>query len=224
MRLLLVEDEDDLASAVTAALSARGFLVDTAGSVDETYAALAQVSYKAVILDRRLPDGDGLDILPSIRKLPARPGVLVLTALGDLEDTVSGLNAGADDYLSKPFETVELVARLQALLRRPAFSGDPIIEVGGLAYDVLHREASVWGTPMALPRRELLLLDALVRRAGRAVSREHLDEAVYGFSDEVQTEALKPHVSRLRRKLKDHKAGVAILALRGIGYMIREDN
>ena len=223
MRILLVEDEDDLAFAMTVALNAQGFLVDTAGAVDEARTALQLILYSAVILDRTLPDGDGLDLLPSIRSLAARPGVLVLSAPGEPEETISRLTAGTDDYLSKPVETVELVARLQALFRRRAPSEKRIVAVGGLAYDIILREASVHGLPLRLPRRERLLLDALIRRAERVVSREHLHEAVFDSGEDVSAEAIKAHISRLRRRLTERQADVRIIALRGAGYMMREE-
>lgn len=221
MRLLLVEDEDELAAALIAALVARDFVVDRVGTVEEAHEAIRQVGYRAVVLDRRLPDGDGLTLLATLRRLPAAPPVLVLTALEGVEQTVSGLDAGADDYLAKPFEVAELAARLRALLRRPPTPGRTVIKVAELVYDTAHREATIQGEPLPLPRRELAVLEILVRRAGRVVTREQLDEAVYGFDDEVQPEAIKPHISRLRRRLELREAGVVILALRGIGYMLK---
>jgi two-component system OmpR family response regulator len=147
--------------------------------------------------------------------------IIVLTARGDLADRVAGLDTGADDYLGKPFAIEELLARLRAVLRRPSDMPTEILQLGQLTYSAEHRQASVAGVVMTLPRRELLVLETLLRRSGRTVARSALEEAVYGFDDEIQSNALDTHVSRLRRRLADADAGVEIHAIRGIGYLIR---
>jgi DNA-binding response OmpR family regulator len=169
-----------------------------------------------------LPDGDGLSLIPKLRASGNIVPVLVLTARGDLADRVAGLDNGADDYLAKPFAFEELLARLRALLRRPAHVQSDIVRVGRVAFDFVHREASIGGTPLEMPRRELLVLEALVRRMGRMVQRSSLMEAVFGLDDDVQPNALDTHISRLRRKLGDADAGVTINGVRGVGYLLRE--
>jgi DNA-binding response OmpR family regulator len=175
-----------------------------------------------VLLDRQLPDGDGLTLIPKLRARANGVPIIVLTARGDLADRIAGLDDGADDYLVKPFAIEELLARLRAVLRRPAGVQSHVIRAGRLAFDFSHREASAGGTPLDLPRRELLVLEALLRRLGRTVLRSTLEEAVYSFDDEIQSNALDTHVSRLRRKLADAQAGVEIHGIRGVGYLLKQ--
>ena len=179
-------------------------------------------NYDAILLDRQLPDGDGLSLVPKLRAGGSTTPVLVLTAQGDTSDKVDGLDIGADDYLAKPFAFEELLARLRALFRRPAAVQSQTIRAGRLAFDVGHREAAIRGEPLALPRRELLVLEALMRRMGRMVQRSSLMEAVFGLDDEIQSNALDTHVSRLRRKLAEADSGVTINGIRGVGYLLRE--
>jgi DNA-binding response OmpR family regulator len=175
-----------------------------------------------LLLDRQLPDGDGLLLIAALRADGNPLPVLVLTARGDLADRVAGLEDGADDYLGKPFAFEELLARLRVLLRRPTTLQARVVRVGRLSFDFTHQEASVDGKHLEMPRRELLVLSALVRRMGRMVLRSFLMEAVFGLDDEIQSNALDTHVSRLRRKLADADAGVIINGIRGFGYLLRE--
>ncbi|MDQ0470552.1 response regulator transcription factor [Labrys wisconsinensis] len=222
MRVLLVEDEPEMVSALRAALIRHDMIVDRAPSLAEAKATLAEGVHDAVLLDRQLPDGDGLSLIPILRASGNAVPVLVLTARGDLVDRVAGLDNGADDYLGKPFAFEELLARLRALLRRPAHVQSDIVRVARLSFDFGHSEVSVEGKPLEMPRRELLVLEALVRRMGRMVLRSFLMEAVFGLDDEIQSNALDTHVSRLRRKLADADAGVTINGIRGVGYLLRE--
>jgi len=222
MRLLLVEDEPELARGTAARLVADGYVVDQAPTLGEAIAAVMGAPYRAVLLDRRLPDGDGLSLLPVLRTRPSPPPAILLTALDDVPDRVAGLDAGAEDYLIKPYAYEELAARLRVLMRRAPDGGQvPAVELGRLRYDPAARELSVNGVALALPRRELAILDALMRRSGRVVMREHLDAQVYGYDDEISSNALEAHVSRLRRRLAEARAGVIVHGVRGVGYMVR---
>lgn len=222
MRVLLVEDEPEMASALRAALGRHGMVVDHAASLAEARAFLDTDVHDVVVLDRRLPDGDGLALIGPLRAAGGTVPVLVLTARTDLAERVSGLDTGADDYLGKPFAFEELLARLRALVRRPSQIQADTVRAGQLVFDFTHREASVGPQVLALPRRELLVLEALARRLGRMVQRTALMEAVFGLDDEIQSNALDTHVSRLRRKLAEAAAGVTIDGIRGVGYLLRE--
>lgn len=222
MRILLVEDQPEMASALRVALTRHDIVIDHAPDLSEAEIIVADGNYDAVVLDRRLPDGDGLSLIPKLRAAGNTVPVLVLTARGDLADRIAGLDSGADDYLAKPFAFEELLARLRAILRRPAGVRSDTVRLGRLCVDLAHREASIDGTVLDMPRRELLVLETLVRRMGRMVQRASLMEAVFGLDDEVQPNALDTHISRLRRKLTDAGAGVTINGIRGVGYLLRE--
>jgi two-component system, OmpR family, response regulator len=190
--------------------------------LDDARVAARQAAYDLIVLDRRLPDGDGLSIVPTLRAL--RPGVriLVLSALDSLDDTVSGLNAGADDYLAKPFRGPELIARIRASLRRPGPDAQTLLTLGNLSIDPITRQVAIRGEPVSLHRRELALLGALMSHAKRVVSREVLLDEVYGLQAEVQPHTLDTLVWRLRRRLRRFEPGVTIHLSRGLGYMIVE--
>jgi DNA-binding response OmpR family regulator len=222
MRILLVEDEAEMAAALASALKRYDMVVDHVPTLAEAEEAIAADVHGAVLLDRQLPDGDGLALIPKLRARADGVPIIVLTARGELTDRIEGLDSGADDYLAKPFAVEELLARLRAVLRRPAGMQPDIAKAGRLAFDFGHREASVDGRPLDLPRRELLVLETLVRRLGRTVLRAALEEAVYSFDDAVQSNALDTHVSRLRRKLADVDAGIEIHGIRGVGYLLRQ--
>jgi DNA-binding response OmpR family regulator len=222
MRILLVEDEVEMAAALASALKRYDMVVDRVQNLAEAEEAIAADVHGAVLLDRQLPDGDGLTLIPKLRARAEGVPIIVLTARGDLADRIAGLDGGADDYLAKPFAVEELLARLRAVLRRPVGLQSDVVRAGRLAFDFGHREASVDGTPLELPRRELLVLETLLRRMGRTVLRATLEEAVYNFDDEIQSNALDTHVSRLRRKLANANAGVEIHGIRGVGYLLRQ--
>jgi DNA-binding response OmpR family regulator len=222
MRVLLVEDELEMAAALGAALKRYDMVVDHVPTLAEADIAATNGIHSAVLLDRQLPDGDGLALIARLRARGVETPVIVLTARGALPDRVAGLDNGADDYLAKPFAVEELVARLRAVLRRPTQLSPTRVQIGRLSFDLTHREADVAGRPLELPRRELLVLEALVRRMGRTVLRSTLEEAVYSFDDEIQSNALDTHVSRLRRKLAESEAGVEVHGIRGVGYLLRE--
>jgi two-component system OmpR family response regulator len=221
MRLLLAEDEMEMASVLILALRNHDLIVDHVATLASAQEAIRLTIYDALLLDRHLPDGDGLALVTWMRRSGKAVPAIMLTAQGDLGDRVEGLDAGADDYLAKPFAIEELMARLRAVLRRPGVIETQKLRLGVLQLDLLNREAVVHERRLELPRRELLVLEALMRRAGRTVERGTLQEEVYGMDDEIQSNALDAHVSRLRRKLDDVAAGVEIHTIRGIGYLMR---
>lgn len=222
MRLLLVEDEPEMVAALRSALRRHDMVVDHAGTLAEAEMMAEPGIHDAILLDRRLPDGDGLSLIPRLRAAANHAPVIVLTARAGLADRVSGLDTGADDYLGKPFAVEELLARLRAVLRRPVELRHDVVKAGRLVFDIAHREVSIAGVRLDLPRRELLVLEALALRLGRMVQRPALMEAVFGLDDEIQSNALDTHVSRLRRKLSDLDSGVVINGIRGVGYVLQE--
>lgn len=221
MRALLVEDEPEMAALLARELAREGFAVDRAVAVEEASAALRLGSYALVLLDRRLGDGDGLSLVAEVHGTQPGAGIIVLSALGAVPDRVAGLDAGADDYLAKPFDMDELRARIRAALRRgrPA-AGMPPLRCGGLEYRAEGREFLVRGEPLLLRRRELALLEALVARARRVVRRDALVAQVYAFDEEPSENTLEAHLSRLRRRLEAVGAGVTIRPVRGVGYIL----
>lgn len=203
---------------LSAALTRRSCSVDLARTLEEAQDYLTLGAFDVIVLDRRLPDGDGLSLL---QNRPATP-VLVLTALTGSDQAIHGLESGADDYMAKPFDVDELFARIKALSRRSARPPLSAQTFGNLTFHPDTRSFSIYGAPLAMPRRQLLLLEALMRRAGQVVPHERLEQAVYALDDELGSEAMPPHVSRLRSRLVDANAGVTITAMRGVGYLLHE--
>ncbi|MBA8881805.1 response regulator transcription factor [Phyllobacterium myrsinacearum] len=222
MRVLLVEDEKEMVVALSNILTRQNMIVDAVATIEAAEHVLKDNVHDVVVLDRQLPDGDGLSLIQRLRARGQTIPVLVLTARGDLDDRVTGLQSGADDYLGKPFATEELLARLRALLRRPSGLIPDVAKIGGLEFDFAHREVWVMGERVEMPRREILVLEALMRRMGRMVQRATLMEAVFGMNDEIDSNALDTHISRVRRKLTEAGAGVTINGIRGLGYLLRE--
>ena len=220
MRILLVEDNGRLAEFVCQALKAGGFVVDVLSTLADAETALASIDFHVVILDLRLPDGDGMDLLKQIRQRGLKTPILVLTARDGIEDRVCGLNAGADDYVLKPFAMEELLARVRALLRRPDGVLGMGLECGKLFLDTATREVRVSGATIAVPRRETDLLEQLLRRAERVVPKRVLEDGLYGFDDEMSSNSVEALISRLRKRLAQSGADVAIHTLRGVGYML----
>ena len=222
MRILLVEDDPALAREIVRALEREHWPLDHVSSLADAFEAVIQFPYRAILLDRSLPDGDGIALIPAARLRPSRPSIIFLTARDEIADRIEGLDAGADDYLVKPFALEELLARIRAACRRPLAGMPPEpIEIGRLSFDPATREVRVGERPLVLPRRELALLELLVRRSGRVVQRTHLDAELYGFEAEVSANALETLVSRLRRRLEDAEAGLQLRTIRGVGYMLQ---
>lgn len=221
MRILVVEDEPEMARLIVNQVGRSGFIADHVSSLDYALEAMSLHSYSVALLDRRLPDGDGVSLLPIIRQMQPGVRILMLTAMDDVDEKIAGLDAGADDYLTKPFYIAELMSRIRASLRRPGWEAAPPILVGELSFDLFARVVSVAGQPVVFHRRELALLEALVRRVGRVAPRETLLEEIYGFDDDhLQSNVLDVLVSRLRRRLNDLEAGVNIHPIRGVGYLL----
>ncbi|MET4492136.1 response regulator [Bradyrhizobium sp. LA7.1] len=223
MRVLLVEDEARLVDLLRATLVDAGFVVDAMTSAGDARAALAVGVYDVVILDLGLPDGDGLDVLASARRGGKNMPILVLTARDAVEDRVRGLDAGADDYLVKPFATTELVARTKALLRRPGHALGTTLKAGNILFDTIGRDVRIHGDTLTLARQELSVLEHLMRRLGRVVPKAVLEEKLYGIDDELGSNAIPVHVHHLRRKLTESGATCAIHTVRGIGYLLTEE-
>jgi len=220
MRLLVIEDERELGELTAANLSRTGFTVDLCATLAEAEAAVRAASFDLMILDLGLPDGDGMTYLRTLRRNGSAMPVLILTARDAIEDRVEGLDAGADDYLLKPFAMPELLSRVKALLRRPRDSVGSCLETGNVIIDTTNRWAEIGGAPTPLTRREFAMLEALMRNENRVVSRSVLEDAVYGFDDEVGANALDVSVYRLRRRLEHAGAGVQIHTVRGVGYLL----
>jgi DNA-binding response OmpR family regulator len=220
---LLIEDEAELAEALATAMARRGIVIDHTMSIADASELIIQNTYEAVLLDRRLPDGEGLSFIPKMRLLGCIAPVIILTARNDPIERVEGLDGGADDYLGKPFLIDELLARLRAVLRRPPMIYNPQIIAGRMVIDTLQLSVTIAGNPLDLPRRELGVLVALAKRKEKTVLRSTLETAVYNYEEAIQSNALDSHISRLRKRLQDVGAGVAIHNIRGVGYLLKED-
>ena len=215
MRILLVEDDVDLADAVCSYLRAKAFVVDVVGRLDEARSALLTAQYSAILLDLHLEDGDGLELMPAVRALREQPAVIILTARDQVSDRIRGLDAGADDYLTKPYDPGELLARLRAVQRRSG-SGESVVQLGSLQIDLANDMVRRDGVPVVLTQKEWALLRVMAMRPERIHTREALQDALYGYEEEADSNTLEVFVSRLRRKLgREH-----IQTLRGLGYRL----
>ena len=222
MRILVVEDESKLATAVCDALRGASFCPDHAAMLGDARSLVSSVSYEAIVLDLALPDGDGLALLRELRARGSDLAVLALTARDSVEDRVTGLDAGADDYLVKPFATEELLARIRALLRRPGAVLGLRMAVGNVTLDTRTRMVEVAGQPLTLARRELLALEVLMRRAGRVVAKDVLLDQLYELDEDSPLNAVPVHVHHVRRALEKAGADAKIVTFRGIGYLLAE--
>jgi DNA-binding response OmpR family regulator len=201
-------------------LKVNGFAVDSAAFAADAQTAVVSISYDAIVLDLGLPDDDGLNVLSLARRRGLATPILILTARDGAQETVDGLNGGADDYMHKPFAMDELVARLRALLRRPRQMLDAVICEGNIALDCAQRSVSVDGQSVGLSRREFGALELLLRRNGRVVAKADMEESLYGQGEEVASNAVEVLIHRLRKKLTSAGAGAEIHTLRGIGYLL----
>lgn len=222
MRVLVVEDNDRLGTLVCKGLNERGFVADHAATLMEAEDAISVARYNALVLDIGLPDGDGVEWMKSRPERDGLPPTLVLTARDALRDRVDGLDAGADDYLVKPFDIEELAARLRAMLRRQPDRLQAPMRAGDLDFDGNRRVASLGGRPLDLRRRECDLLEVLVRHAGSVVRRSTIEQALYRIDEPVTPNAIEATASRLRRKLEEAGGRGLLVTVRGVGYLLRE--
>lgn len=230
MRALVVEDDAGIATGLQASLKQAGYAVDVCADMHEAWAALCVEPFDVVLLDLGLPDGDGLDLLARLRRQPAPVAgrvalprhdtpVIIMTARDGVSDRIGGLDSGADDYLVKPFDANELLARLRATLRRASGRSHPYIEHGSLRIDPATHSVTRDGTPVPLGAKEFALLLTLVQARPQVLSKPRLESALYGFGEELDSNAIEVHVHHLRRKLGD----ALIKTVRGVGYFVPLD-
>lgn len=216
MRLLVVEDDAVLRDGLQVGLSAYGWTVDVVGRIEDALAALAASSFDLVVLDLGLPDGDGLEVLRHVRARRADVGVVILSARDAVADRIEGLDTGADDYLAKPFDLDEVAARLRAVRRRMLGRATPALSHGPLTLDPKARLAWLGDHTLLLSRREFAILEALVERPGQVISRSQLEERLYGWQEEIGSNAVEVHIHHLRAKLGQGM----IRTVRGVGYTL----
>ncbi len=216
MRVLLIEDDTVLGAAVRDQIAADGHSVDWAMRLDSAGESLDVAPYDLILLDLMLPDGRGLVFLRGLRKRGNATPVIILTALDQISDRIDGLNAGADDYMVKPFDLAELSARVGAVARRYAGNPNPLINLGDLEIDLAARSIRRDGKPVALTAREWVLFEAFVQRPGQLLSKAQLEDRLYSFESEIESNTIEVHVSRLRKKLGHER----IETVRGLGYRL----
>jgi len=219
MRILLVEDDRMIAEGVRKALRAEGCAVDWVEDGESALTAVTGESYDLLLLDLGLPKRDGLDVLRALRSRGLSLPVLILTARDAIADRVKGLDAGADDYLVKPFDLDELGARMRALIRRQSGRSESMIRFGSLTLDPASHQVTQNGVPIALSAREFALLEALLARPGAVLSKNQLEEKMYGWGEEIGSNTVEVYIHALRKKL----GADLIRNVRGLGYMIAKD-
>lgn len=216
MRVLLVEDDESLAKGIQTALRSESYTLDWLSDGRSALHAISSEHFDVVILDLGLPKMDGLTVLRTLRDRRLKTPVLILTARDGVKDRIAGLDAGADDYLIKPFDTDELKARLRALLRRSAGRAAPVIELRDISLNPGNQQVSHQGRVVSLSRNEYVLLHELLSQPDRVLTRDQLEQSLYGWTDEVDSNTLEVHIHHLRKKLYPE----LIRTLRGVGYMI----
>jgi two-component system OmpR family response regulator len=216
MRILLVEDDTILGAAVRDHITAEGHSADWVGRLDRAAEHLDAVAYDLILLDLMLPDGRGITFLRDLRRRGDVTPVIIMTALDQISDRIDGLNAGADDYLTKPFDLAELSARLAAVARRYSGNPNPLVDLGELQVDLAARTVIRDGRRVDLTAREWALFEAFVQWPGQVISKAQLEDRLYAFGSEVESNTIEVHVSRLRKKLG---AGV-FETVRGVGYRL----
>lgn len=222
MRVLMIEDDAALANALTEALKRRGIHSDVAGGIEDARQMLEAARYAAILLDLGLPDGDGLDLVRSLRAHNNPIPVIAVSARSALDSKIAGLNAGADDYVVKPFDVDELSARLNAVMRRQGALSGTELRFGNVRFDTSSGDLVVGETAVILTARERQFAALLLRRFGQVVSKQLAEDQLYGLTEPVGSNALEVQAYRLRRKLEAAGATVCIDTIRGVGYMMRE--
>jgi DNA-binding response OmpR family regulator len=216
MRVLLVEDDEMIAQGLQTALRQAAFAVDWMRDGKSAGTALQTASFDLVLLDLGLPQRDGIDVLRDLRKRGDATPVIILTARDEIQHRIAGLDAGADDYIVKPFDLDEVTARMRSVLRRAAGRGDPGIQHGDLRLDPITRRVEREGVPVALSGHEYAVLEALLQRPGAVLSRTQLEDRLYGWDEQIGSNAVEVYVHGLRRKLGSD----VIRTLRGVGYFV----
>jgi DNA-binding response OmpR family regulator len=222
MRVLVVEDERKTASFISKALQAEGFAVDVCHNGDDAWAAARVTPFDAIVLDIMLPGRDGLSLLRQLRERQNATPVLLLSARGEVNERVEGLNAGADDYLAKPFVIAELVARVRALVRRGGETKSPVLRVADLTLDTVTRQLNRGGVGIELTTREYRLLEFLMRSAGRVCSRMAILEKVWDYDFDPGSNLVDVNIMRLREKVDAEFEPKLLHTVRGIGYVLKE--
>jgi DNA-binding response OmpR family regulator len=222
MRILLIEDNRRLAQSLIRGLSAEGFDLDTFGTALEGVTAFSSLQYDAVVLDLGLPDREGLEVLGDLRKKKSDIPILILTARDSIESRVMGLDAGADDYLVKPFAMTELAARMRALLRRPGQPLGTLLKVGNTQLDSASRQVLIDASIAHFSLREMKALELLMRREGQVIPKNVLEDNLNGLRKNTTQNSIEVLVFRLRRRLEQYGSNCAIHTLRGIGYLMKE--
>jgi two-component system OmpR family response regulator len=218
LRILLIEDDELIGGAVRDHIAATTHAIDWVKSIADAQEVTSSVNYGLILLDLQLPDGRGIEFLQRLRRRPDTTPVIILTARDQISDRIEGLNSGADDYLVKPFNLGELSARIMAVARRYAGSPQPTIRIDDLEIDQPQRRVNVSGKDVVLTRREWAVLDLLVARPGANVSKDQIEEALYAFGSEIESNTVEVYVSRLRKKIGKDRIRTA----RGVGYCLGE--
>lgn len=222
MRLLIAEDDKEIAKALRALLEHQNYSVETVDNGNDGYAHAVSGNYDGIILDIMMPGMDGLEVLRALRSAGSKTPVLLLTARGELEDKVTGLDAGADDYLPKPFAAGELLARVRAMLRRRENYQEDILEFAGMQLNLSTFELSSGQKSLRLVSREFQMLQLLMQSPGSVISTEHFMEHIWGWDSDVEVSIVWVYISNLRKKIAALDAPVTIRALRGAGYCLEK--
>ena len=224
MRLLLAEDSERLQELLSESLKQAGYMLDVVATAAELFSSVAATKYDLLIIDLGLPDGDGLSAIRDLRATGMSVPILIITARGSIDDRIVGLDSGADDYLIKPFNHAELLARIRALLRRPSELQGPVLRRGRTEFDQAKDEVRCSGRPIQLRLSERRLLAALMRRSGAVVAKSAIEGTLSQFSRDLSPNAVEALVSRLRKALSDAESGIVIETVRGVGYRLTEED